>query len=385
MRIIHVTPYFAPAFGFGGPPQSILGLCKALVQTGTDVEVFTTTANPGGELPANVTGTCYDGVPVRYFPIDAPRLLLGSRALWRALDAAAPQRDVIHVHGLFNATSWAAAHVARRHRRPLVVSVRGMLQPAALRHHRARKSAAWKLFDHRTVSQAAMLHCTSNEERKSIEGLTHLRSVVVPNPVNVASDDVTDMERSELRRRLEIPDEARIVLFLGRLHVIKRLDLLGAAFARVARRVPDAYLVIAGGGEAARALVESPAGAVAKRIRWVGPVYHRNRDVLLSTASVLALCSDSENFGMSVAEALSAGVPVVVTQTCPWEIVERAGAGRWVRQDADAIAEALLDVLRDRNQALEMGVRGRALAAQHFAPGLIAERWRNVYAQLGAA
>ena len=52
MRVLHVTPYFAPAFRYGGPPRSILGLCRALGEAGVDVEVFTTTANGPEPLPA---------------------------------------------------------------------------------------------------------------------------------------------------------------------------------------------------------------------------------------------------------------------------------------------------------------------------------------------
>jgi glycosyltransferase involved in cell wall biosynthesis len=380
MRVLHVTPYFAPAFGFGGPPQSILGLCKALVADGVDVEVFTTTANAAGELEANSAGTRYEGVPVRYFPVGAPRLLLGSRALHAALDRAARDADAIHVHGLFNATSWAGAAVARRHRRPLAVSVRGMLEPAALNHHRFRKQVAWALFDRRTVAHADLVHCTSAHERRSVERAGFTRTIEIPNPVDLSACGIRDEDRQALRRKMQIPDAARIVLFLGRLHPIKRLDLVAAAFAQVAQRFHDVHLVIAGEGQAIRRdEIEAAAGNGVARVHWAGAVYQRDRDVLLSDASSLVLCSDSENFGMSVAEALMCGVPPFVTETCPWAVLEQTGAGRWVPQTADAIATALCDLLDDREAAARMGVRGRALAAERFAPSEVSRLWRAAY------
>ena len=62
-----MSPYFAPAHLYGGPPASILGLCQGLQRAGVDVEVVTTTAN--GRTPLPPTGENadeYDGVPVRY-------------------------------------------------------------------------------------------------------------------------------------------------------------------------------------------------------------------------------------------------------------------------------------------------------------------------------
>src|SRR2546430_13590721 len=86
MRVLHVSPYFAPAFVYGGPPRSILGLCKGLQHAGVDVEVFTTTANGEKEMPASPpSGDCYDGVPGRYFARPMPRRLWSASGLREAL------------------------------------------------------------------------------------------------------------------------------------------------------------------------------------------------------------------------------------------------------------------------------------------------------------
>jgi glycosyltransferase involved in cell wall biosynthesis len=102
---------------------------------------------------------------------------------------------------------------------------------------------------------------------------------------------------------------------------------------------------------------------------------------LLADADALVMCSDSESFGMSVVEALAAGVPVVVTRTCPWEEVQSAGCGFWVRQDAEAIAFALEELLRDPPAARSMGQRGRVLARARYSWDVIArdmvEAYRN--------
>src|SRR2546427_5824419 len=98
MRIVHVTPYFAPAFVYGGPPRSILGLCRALRRAGADVAVVTTTAHGAADLPATVTEcpTFQEG-PGTYFPRSFPKSDFRSAALRRAPHTVARRCDLVHV------------------------------------------------------------------------------------------------------------------------------------------------------------------------------------------------------------------------------------------------------------------------------------------------
>jgi hypothetical protein len=138
VRVLHVTPYFAPAFVYGGPPRSILALCRAQQAAGLDVQVLTTTANGATSLPEMPQGTTYDDVPVKYFPVRGPALLFWAPDLAAALESEAAHADVIHTHGLFNVPAWQAHRAAKSHDRPLVVSARGMLEPEARAHHALR-------------------------------------------------------------------------------------------------------------------------------------------------------------------------------------------------------------------------------------------------------
>src|SRR3954451_17240578 len=135
LRVLHVSAYFAPAFRYGGPPRSILGLCQALTRAGAAVEVFTTTANGDSPLTAVPGGTTYDGVHVRYFPLAWPPVAWRASGLAASVQAAARNADVMHVHGLWNATAWAGVRAARAAGIPYVISPRGMLQPDAMAHH----------------------------------------------------------------------------------------------------------------------------------------------------------------------------------------------------------------------------------------------------------
>ena len=123
MRILHTTPYFAPAFVYGGPPRSVLGLCQALGRIGADVEVLTTDANGDREIAPDIVARGeFDGVAVRYLPRAWPRVYFGARGVTAAVDRLAGTLDVVHLHGCWNVFNWLVARACRRRRVPYVVS-----------------------------------------------------------------------------------------------------------------------------------------------------------------------------------------------------------------------------------------------------------------------
>jgi glycosyltransferase involved in cell wall biosynthesis len=375
LRVLHVSAYYAPAFVYGGPPRSIHGLCRALRGAGVDVHVLTTDANGEGALPREVTAPeRYEGVPVRYFPRTWPAFPIGSRPLTLALRQDVKRADLVHIHGLWNRVVWTAAREARRAGVPYVLSPRGMLESAALMHRSIRKRVAWQLVERATIEGAALLHATSERELATLRALRPEPNVVlVPNGVDIP------LESGEGPRD-------PVIAFVGRLHPIKRLDLLVDAFASLHAARPDVRLVVAGPDEAGlRDPLTVRAGAAGAAITWLGPVDSREKAALLARAAALVMCSDSESFGLSAAEAMAAGVPVVVTRTCPWAEVERCGAGFWVDQRPGAIAEALQRLLANPEAARAMGARGRALIESRYRWEAVAQALRECYEEVASA
>ncbi|MBZ5555756.1 MAG: glycosyltransferase [Acidobacteriia bacterium] len=365
MRVLHVSAYFAPAFRYGGPPRTILGLCQALVRAGVDVEVFTTTANGDAPLPPAPDGVEYEGVRVRYFPLSWPQRFWRSAALANAIAREAAGADLIHVHGLWNFTVWAGARAARAAGVPYVVSPRGMLLSSARERHAASKAIAWWAVQRGDLRAAALLHATSEDEARGLAGFGP-RVVTIANGVDWKT--ATPEHVARLRRRLDLPADADVIAFIGRLHPIKRLDLLAGAFTRLRRAGRRAWLVIAGPDEGGfRQRVEPLFREVADNVRWAGAIDGDDKWALLAASRALVQCSDSESFGLSVAEALACGVPVVVTDRGAWAGVTAAGCGDVVAHEAAAIGDALERLLARPAAAREMGQRGREWVRRAFA------------------
>jgi len=364
VRILHVCAYFAPAFSYGGPPRSVLGLCKALRSLGVDAEVLTTTANGADELTAGRRE--FEGVPVEYVPRSFPKRFFNAAGFGRRLDELLPGFDLTHIHGLWNLAVWKACAAARRNKKRYVVSPRGMLDAGSFQRRSWLKRIAYPLVERNNLSNAAFLHATSEAEAEGIHRLNLPTPVeVVPNGVDFLDPDL--QAGRALRTKLGIGEVDPVALYLGRIAPLKRLDLLAAAFKIVLHSMPNAKLLIAGPDEGNHlASLRKQFAPLGGSAHFLGEIDGEGKRGLFAAADVSVCCSESESFGMSIAEGLGAGVPAVVTKTCPWADLNEVGAGRWVEQSVTAMAAGMIEALADLPRAKRMGETGRTLVRDKY-------------------
>lgn len=353
-----------------GPSYSVLALVAALRAQGMDAEAWAVgqrAAHPG----------------LRIFPPDGGMLrrLGASSALASALrhfpGGVGGAGPVLHGHGLWLLPNLYPARVARRHGVPLVVSPRGMLGAEALAFSPHRKRVMWALAQGRALRTAACFHATSDAEAEDIRRAGLAAPIaVIPNGI-----DLPGAEPARAR------PESRTVLHLGRLHPKKGVDRLVAAWARVARKYPAWQLRIVGPSElGTRAALERQVRALAvPRVTFDGPLHGAAKAAAYREAGLFVLPTRGENFGMVVAEALAAGVPVISTRGAPWAGLEAERCGWWVDHGPVPLATALDAALSlPPGTRAGMGARGRAWMARDFGWDGIAARMAEVYAWLVA-
>lgn len=370
LRVLHVMPSFYPATRYGGPIESVLRLCQSLMEEGIVVSVVTTNADGEGDLdvPTDRPSSAR-GVPVRYFRRFPRTRYAFSAELGLHLFREIPAWDLLHITALFSYSSELGMALAARAEKPYVVSPRGTLMPWALGSKRWKKAPYFHLIEKPLLHAAAGVHATSEEERDAIlRQAPSSRAFVVPNGVDLPQAS-PGVER----------DPNKIV-FLGRIHPVKGFDVLIPALRLVKAMSPAAKMVIAGPDEEgywARVEEEIRSTEGLPQIRYLGPVRGQEKVDLLASAAVLVLPSHGENFGMAVAEALACTTPVVVSKHCPWKVVEQRGAGFWVENTKEELANALSALLRDPARARKMGEAGGAIARELG--------WKNVAKQMIAA
>jgi len=195
--------------------------------------------------------------------------------------------------------------------------------------------------------------------------------------------------RGSQRRALAIPPDGLVVLCLGRLHPVKRPDLALEAFSRVAGRFPAAHLLFAGPDEAGLGPSLRAAAAqagCAGRVHFSGLLDDAGVLQALADADLLLMASESENFGMAAAEAMAAGLPLLISERVGLaRYVARAGAGRVTPLNAEAMAGHLASLLSDPDALPAMGRRGQAAAVALFGLEAVGRQLVDVYRQVLAA
>ncbi len=370
MKILHLIATLAPESG--GPAQACLEMAAAVAARGHQVSIYTTDFGAAPRpLPPGAA------VDIKTFPVQSPRFWKPSTALARALGTDLPAFDVLHLHSLYLFHDWVGGDLARKHGVPYIVRPHGLLDPYIWRRSRLRKKVMEIAFQDRVLRNAAALHYTSDVERDiSAPHAGPAPARVVP--LGVKLDEVETLPSPEHFYRL-FPETAgkRIVLFLSRLHEKKGLDLLVPAFAEARKTVPDLHLVLAGpdDGVAGRTVTLARQLGVEQNVTFTGMLVGQDKLSAFAAASMFALPSYSENFGIAVVEAMAARLPSIVSDQVN---IYREISGRGaivVPCEIPAVTRAIVDLASDPARAKAIGEQARATAKALY-------DWKNVAASL---
>src|SRR5437879_4703541 len=303
MRVLYICSVYKPAYVYGGPARSVPSLCEGLAESGADIEVLTTNAHRRTRLDVPLNRRLeVDGVPVTYFPIVGERYFYAP-ALVEAARQQVERFDMVEIDALFSALFEPVAAVCRRAGIPYVVPPRGQLLPWALQEKRWKKMLYLRLAGRRGLNAAAGIHCTHAVEAESLQRAgVRAPSFVVPNGLEVRASPAPDSGRP-LRARLGIPDSARLLLFVGRFHRVKRLDVAVATLAAI----ESAHLLLAGPDEEnlqSALRKQASASGCAHRLHVLPIQSADSLQRIYAAADLFILPSEIESFGMAAAEAM---------------------------------------------------------------------------------
>jgi glycosyltransferase involved in cell wall biosynthesis len=386
VKLLHVVPTYLPAVRYGGPIFAVHGLCRALVERGHQVEVYTTSVNGAedSDVPIGIPVTI-DGVVVRYFQSKLLRRLFWAPPLAKALDLELSTFSLAHLHSVFLWPTAATAALARRARVPYVLSPRGMLVKDLIeRRSRYAKSAWIELFEKRNLQRAAAIHVTSEVEAQELRrfGWSLPPIEVISNGVEALSAGYAGSVSPDVRDAAA----GHPLLFLGRLSWKKGLDRLLRALALTW----EPKLAIVGtDDEAITPQLQQMAAelGIGHRVRFLSrTVLGADKEYLYASARAFVLPSYSENFGNTVLEAMQRGLPIITTpEVGASQIVLDAKAGLVTDGDADSLSGAIQNLWSSDAMARSMGEAGRHHVGQHFGWPTIAAEMEALYETLIAA
>ncbi|MGW6709004.1 glycosyltransferase [Streptomyces sp. NPDC054956] len=366
MRVLHAVTLHSPTHAFGGPVRVALNLAEGLRGRGHGAALLALGAGFPEPWPTSV-----EGVPAKLFP--ARRVLplgfsgMTSPALLASAGRLVRDADVVHVHLARDLVTLPVALAALRARRPLVLQTHGMVDPSGRILARVLDAVAVR----RLLRGAdAVLYLTPHER----EGLAAVAGGALPRAVRLLNGTPAQEQRPA-------PSGPPRILYSARLQARKRpVDFVDAAPAVLAVH-PDAEFVVAGPDEGELAAVRARVASLGLSARFTIPGALSGTEVLaeLRRAHVYVLPSVDEPFPMSVLEALSVGVPSVVTHSNGLaKRIASAGAGAAVTPGPRGLSSAILALLAPAANA-SASLASRALASESFSMDTVLDTLLPLY------
>jgi glycosyltransferase involved in cell wall biosynthesis len=366
MRILQAVTLVSPDGAYGGPARVALNQSAELISRGHDVTVVAATRG------YDVVPTELNGVPVKLFAVRTliPRTGcagMSAPALSRWFHSNWAGFDIVHVHFARDLVVLPVAVAARRRRVPYVLQPHGMVVPST--HPLAPPLDA--VWTRKVLRDAGAVFYLNPQERERLVAVAgpDLRLLALANGVPDYPAAVP-------------PPGPPEVLFTARMHPVKR----PVAFVEMAKALLNAgvdarFTLIGpdeGEGPALRAAIDRES-----RISWEGALPPAAIPQRMAAASVYVLPSSRDEYPMSVLEAMSVGLPVVVTSSCGLaQLVERTHCGVVVDREVPALAAAVKSILADRSLARTMGCRARDTVRGELGMHAVGDRLKDTYADL---
>ena len=348
-----------------GTSYALPKLCAGLLSNGVEVEIH----KIGSQRCHDFDFPVY-GYPAHRWPF---RTIWRSPEMYHGLQKACRSADVLHSNTLWAMPTVYPGWVKHRQKIKLVVSPHGSLAPWALRKGKLKKKIFGLLFQNQVLRRADMFHATSEKEYEEIRAAGYRQPVAIV-PIGM---DLPDVEPRNARKARN-GEKGRRVVFFGRLHKVKGVDRLVRAWEQVVREGWE--LVIAGPD---CGMLEELKSIVAERklprVSFVGEINGHAKYDFLADADIYVLPSDTENFGITVAESLASGTPVIASQGTPWEGLEHEKCGRWVPIGVEPLVAALKEMMSlDDTERAAMGECGKEWIRRDFA-------WEGIGAKMKAS
>ena len=387
MRILHVIPVFSPPRLLGGSQRVAYLLSKGLVQKGHEVVIYTSDMKNLKERIGKFTEEI-NGVSVVHFKnvslfLSSKTMLIITLGMIKSLEMDMKNFDVIHLHEARSFQDVAVWRIALKKKVPYIVQPHGNVS----KHFGGFSRKIYdELFGKRVLRDASKVIVASRAEALDCMrfGVNSKKIEVIPNPIDIEEFNNPTI-KGTFKQKYDIKSNSKVILFMGRIHPIKGVDILIHAFNNLMKvSKVNATLVVSGPDDGYMAkCVKMVATYKLKNVIFTGQLEDKERICAYYDADVLVLPSRYESFSMTVLEAYASGKPVVTSRVGGLkDLVINRKTGLLVEpENMSELSEALSSMLSNKEKAEKMGLVAKEFV-KNFAVERIIDRWERLYQKL---
>ena len=366
MNVLHIFPSLSP--NSGGPTRSVSGLCRALAQCGVNTTLFVHSPEYDLDEPSGVRLIKGNGLRIKTVLEETAQVMQEVKP------------DIVHLHGIWMPSNHIALKCAMKQGIPYIISTRGMLEPWALNYKKWKKKLAMFFYQRADLKKAVALHATVQSEAEQIKRLGFTQKIIIsPNAITPPKI---------MPPRTHRADGKKTILFLSRIHPVKGLLSLVEAVAQLKEKsLFDGWHVEYAGPD-----YQNHHNEVRERIAslqlqnefsYLGNLDDEKKWEVYTRSNLFVLPTQTENFGIVIAEALYAECPVITTKGAPWQELETHQCGKWIELGVPPLVEALKEMMAlPEEERQRMGRNGKELIENNYTWEGAAKKMRVAYEDL---
>jgi len=381
---------------FMGDSGQVLNFARIFQERGHDVTIVTTDGDPFFNnienskkyqktreiLEKNQGEQCeINGIKVIPVHCTKPSLGMYSPESSKFAKKLVNDFDVIHVYSWYHHLGMVFAKISIEFGKPLFVSFWGTLQPEAQKYNKILKSFADSLYTKKTLQKATGIHSIGISETEIYKKMGVEKNRIFSIDNGIVLEDFKKDNTSKIFQTLDIDKEKNNLLFLGRIHEKKGIELFLEATKRLLSQIKDINIIIAGSGEekyVSKVKTKVKELGLEKIVKFSGFISHQDKLELLDNATVFVLTSHSDIHPRAVQEALTMGLPVLITENCDYPEVEKYKCGRIVQPNIESIHDGLLDLLNN-SDLKNASDNAKKLINEKFLMDIQIEKFESMY------
>jgi len=392
MKILQVIPYFHPAYAFGGPVKVAYQISRELAKKGHEIVIYTSDAKDlSSRLETNFEENI-DGMKVYYFRnvslilVKKLKLFITPQLALYA-DKEVEKFDIIHLHEYRTYQNLVVTYYAKKYGIPYILQAHGSVPRIA--SWRRLKWIYDALFGYKLLKNSSKVIALNRleAEQYKIMGVPEEKIAIIPNGIDL-SEYAGLPPKGVFKKKFNIPEDKKIILYLGRVHKVKGIDFLIKAYAYLVRKLncKDVVLVIVGpdDGYLKEAQELTNRLGVSKHVLFTGSLYGRDKFEAYVDSEFCVLPSRYEIWGMTVLEAYACSKPVIASEIGGLkDLVVNGETGLLFESgNVKQLARCIFNLLNDGGLAKRMGLKARKFVEENFTIEKVVERLEKLYEEV---